>query len=48
MDDGEYRDCHHCGGSGDDPHDWSGACIFCGGTGEVWVSFTNWDSEDEE
>lgn len=45
--DGEYNDCMHCGGSGDDETDPLGRCIFCNGTGEVWVEYRDEDDEDD-
>ena len=42
--DGEYDECRECDGTGRDPAEWDGRCIYCGGKGDVWQS---WPDDDD-
>jgi hypothetical protein len=40
-DDGEYRECVSCCGSGLDNSAFDGRCVQCSGKGEYWVDYPN-------
>jgi DnaJ-class molecular chaperone len=40
----DFDECRHCDGSGKDPTEWDGRCIYCGGKGDVSTP----DLEDDE